>query len=84
MAPEKDPSSETGRGPTPEAQQAGDQTVSASPASRRTLLLDLNVILDVLQKRQPHYEASARVWAAVEEGSLRGFVELPAILPAPS
>ncbi len=72
MAPEKDPSSDTGTGPT-EAEQADHQTVSESP-SRRTLLLDLNVILDVLQKRQPHFDASARVWAAVEEGSLRGFV----------
>ena len=41
---------------------------------RLTVLLDLNVVLDVLQKRQPHYEASAKVWAAVEEGRLAGSV----------
>ncbi len=40
----------------------------------RAVLVDLNVILDVLQKREPHFEASARVWAAVEAGRLRGFV----------
>ncbi len=71
MAPEKDLSSETGT--EPEAEPAEDQTTSGS-LPQHTLLLDLNVVLDVLQKREPHYEASARVWAAVEEGDLKGFV----------
>ncbi len=52
--------------PAPEERQAADP--------RHTLLLDLNVVLDVLQRREPHFEASARVWAAVEEDRLRGFV----------
>lgn len=38
------------------------------------LLLDLNVIVDVLQRREPHFEASARVWAAVENGPLDGCI----------
>ena len=63
--PERDPPSGTGAGP------AADQTV---PASRPILLLDLNVVLDVLQKREPHYEGSARVWAAVEDGRAKGFM----------
>ena len=37
-------------------------------------LLDINVILDVLARRKPHYEASARVWAAVETGQIDGYI----------
>jgi predicted nucleic acid-binding protein len=42
--------------------------------TRIKVLIDLNIILDVLQKRLPFYEASARVLAAVENGRLDGFV----------
>jgi len=52
--------------PTPEAPPVQPQP--------HVVLLDLNVVLDVLQNREPHYEASAKVWAAVEEGRLRGYV----------
>jgi predicted nucleic acid-binding protein len=38
------------------------------------VLVDLNVILDVLQLRLPHYPASARVWAAVEDQLLQGYI----------
>lgn len=38
------------------------------------VLLDLNVVLDVLQNRASHYEASAKAWAAVEEGTLEGCI----------
>ena len=37
-------------------------------------LIDLNVILDVLQRREPFYDGSARVLAAAEIGSIEGWV----------
>ena len=41
-----------------------------------TVVVDLNVLLDVFQTLQPHYDASARVLSMVCEGRLKG------ILPA--
>ena len=41
---------------------------------RTRVLIDLNVILDTLQKRQPHYPESARVLAYAEKGIIDGFV----------
>ena len=38
------------------------------------VLIDLNILLDVLQKREQFYEASARLLAAVELGKVRGLV----------
>ena len=38
------------------------------------LLIDGNVLLDVLQKREPHYKASALVWKYCEAGQAEGFV----------
>ena len=38
--------------------------------------VDINVLLDVFQKREPHYAASARVLAMVQQG------ELDAVFPA--
>ena len=37
-------------------------------------LLDANVILDVLQRRQPFYDDSAAVLAAAETGKLTGLI----------
>jgi predicted nucleic acid-binding protein len=37
-----------------------------------TTVVDINVLLDVFQNRQPHYEASARVLSLVCEGRMRG------------
>ena len=34
--------------------------------------VDINVLLDVFQKREPHYAASARILAMVVDGSIRG------------
>jgi hypothetical protein len=34
--------------------------------------LDINVLLDVFQKRQPHYAASAQVVSLVLTGTLAG------------
>ncbi|OVE82470.1 hypothetical protein BVY04_00880 [bacterium M21] len=36
------------------------------------LFLDINVILDILTRRQPHYEASAKVYREIEEGTSTG------------
>ena len=38
------------------------------------VLIDLNILLDVLQKREQFYEASARLLAAVEVGKVSGLV----------
>ncbi len=35
-------------------------------AVKAVIFIDLNIILDVLQKREPFYEASAQLMAAVE------------------
>ena len=43
------------------------------------VLLDVNVVLDVLLDREPHVEASAAVWAAVESGLAEGFLAAHAI-----
>lgn len=43
-------------------------------ASKLRVLIDLNVILDVLQRREPFYEGAARVLASVETGRVDGCV----------
>jgi predicted nucleic acid-binding protein len=43
-------------------------------AGRPSALIDLNILLDVLQKREPFFEASAAVLAAVETGKVNGYV----------
>ena len=43
------------------------------------LLLDTNIALDVLLDRQPHAEASAAVWEAVEAGSATGMLAAHAV-----
>jgi len=43
-------------------------------AARPSVLFDLNVILDVLQRREPFYAASARALACAEVGSVEGWV----------
>lgn len=37
-----------------------------------TVTVDINVLLDVFQQRQPHYAASARVASLVSSGKLIG------------
>lgn len=43
-------------------------------ASRPKVMIDLNVILDVLQKRDPFYETSAALLAATETGHVEGYI----------
>ena len=43
-------------------------------AGKLRILIDLNVILDTLQKREPFYATSARVLACAERGLVEGFV----------
>ncbi|MBR3041414.1 MAG: PIN domain-containing protein [Eubacterium sp.] len=38
------------------------------------LLIDGNIILDVLQKREPYYEDSARIWKMCETDLAEGYV----------
>jgi len=38
------------------------------------LLVDANVALDVLAKREPHYATSAAVWALAEQGKVDGLL----------
>jgi predicted nucleic acid-binding protein len=38
------------------------------------ILIDINIILDVLQKREPFYEPSARLLALVETGQVQGYL----------
>ncbi len=43
-------------------------------AAKLQVLIDLNVILDVLQKREPFYAMSARVLASAETGRIEGWI----------
>lgn len=45
----------------------------------KTVLVDINVVLDVLLNRDPHAEGSAAVWAAIETGSSRGLLAAHAV-----
>ena len=40
------------------------------------LLIDGNVILDVLQKREPHYADSAKIWKMCETDMAEGYVSV--------
>jgi len=43
-------------------------------ASKLKVIIGLNVVLDVLQEREPFYEASASLLAAVETGKIEGYL----------
>ncbi|GIK38177.1 MAG: hypothetical protein BroJett011_20100 [Chloroflexota bacterium] len=43
-------------------------------AAKLRVLVDANIALDVLAKREPHYQSSAAVWALAEQGELEGFL----------
>jgi len=43
-------------------------------AAKPKAFFDLNIILDVLQNREPFYEASAQLLAYAETGKIQGFV----------
>jgi predicted nucleic acid-binding protein len=49
-------------------------TWKKSMAAKLQVLIDLNVILDVLQRREPFYEMSASVLANIETGQVVGWV----------
>ena len=40
------------------------------------LLIDANILLDVLQKREPHYKYSSLVWKLCETGKVTGYVSV--------
>jgi predicted nucleic acid-binding protein len=43
-------------------------------ADKYRVLIDLNIILDALQKRQPYYEFSARLLANAENNTIEGLI----------
>ncbi|MCB2160695.1 PIN domain-containing protein [bacterium] len=43
-------------------------------ANNIAVLIDLNILLDVLQKREPFFDSSAGVLAAVESGQITGYL----------
>ncbi len=43
-------------------------------ANKPCVLIDINILLDVLQKKEPFYEISAALLAAVETGRVKGYV----------
>ena len=43
-------------------------------AIKPIVLIDLNILLDVLQKREPFYDTSAGLLAAVETGRVQGYM----------
>lgn len=43
-------------------------------AAKTKTFFDLNIILDVLQNREPFYEASAQLLAFAETGKIQGFI----------
>ncbi len=47
--------------------------------NKPTILVDLNIILDVLQKREPFYENSARLLTHIETGVIQGYLSAHSI-----
>jgi predicted nucleic acid-binding protein len=43
-------------------------------SDKSRILVDANVALDVLAKREPHYATSAAVWALAEQGKVEGLL----------
>ncbi len=43
-------------------------------ADNPTILIDINILLDVLQMREPFYDASARLLALIEAGRIKGYI----------
>ncbi len=43
-------------------------------AGKPAVFIDLNILLDVLQKREPFYNASAQVLALIETGLVTGYI----------
>jgi predicted nucleic acid-binding protein len=40
----------------------------------KTILVDIDIVLDVLAKREPFFASSARLWAEVESGHTRAYL----------
>ncbi len=50
------------------------KSMTAESEPKLRVLFDLNVVLDVLARRQPHYADAARLWAYVESGQIEGLL----------
>ena len=46
---------------------------------KNRVLIDINVLMDVLQKREPFYEASAQVLSLAEDARIEGFISAHAV-----
>jgi predicted nucleic acid-binding protein len=42
--------------------------------NKPTVLVDVNILLDVLQKREPFFETSARLLSLIEDGKVKGLI----------
>jgi predicted nucleic acid-binding protein len=51
-----------------------EHIMKKSIGSEMKVLVDLNIILDVLGEREPHYQTSAEVWGAIEAGEVDGLI----------
>ncbi len=49
-------------------------------AVKPTILIDLNILLDVLQKREPFYETSAGLLAEIESGRAQGYLTAHSVI----
>ncbi|MCX6054189.1 MAG: PIN domain-containing protein [Chloroflexi bacterium] len=47
--------------------------------NKPTVLIDLNILLDVLQKREPFFETSAHLLVLIETGKIKGYVAFHSI-----
>lgn len=48
-------------------------------ANKLRVLIDLNVVLDVLQRREPFYDASAQLLALAETGQIEGLIAVHSV-----
>lgn len=39
-----------------------------------TVLIDTNILLDVLARREPHYQSSAQIWSLAERDELTAYI----------
>ncbi len=38
------------------------------------ILIDTNILLDVLTRREPHYQSGAETWTLIKEGLVQGYI----------
>lgn len=43
--------------------------------NKPTVLVNINILLDVIQKREPFIETSAGLLSSIESGKVKGFID---------